>query len=761
MTSRSAKGKGKRPWHGPAVCGLMALLTALGSFLPYIIQTGGFFTLSEDFNTQQIPFLTAAAEGIKALPGGEWVWNLDLGSSLITGLGYYNLGSPFTLLALPFSREAMPYTVVWLLILKYMTAAVTAELWLRRFVKREACAVLGGLLYAFSGFQSTNLLFHFHDITALFPLMMLGLDRLTEERKGLFFSFAVFLNCLVNPVFFVQEAVFTMIYFLFRNLEKGQVMKLLKTGGTALASAALGVLMAASLFLPNAVYLLDSVRGDNLPGGSRLLYGLEGCLFILKGFLLPGEAMREQSMIFPEHFLSTSAYLPFFGMSFVLIELTQNRGWLRRLLTALILVSFSPLMQSGFMLFTETFQRWWFMLSLLFALATARVLDQEQYRTRKGLRTMGLCTLGTAAFCVVIWKAPWAPGGTLVIRRELYFLFVGIGLGSSLLCFGLACIRKLNVRSAAVFTVIACVVTTGAAAGVYRRALRFGDYTGADYRIGMSLEAMDEQYRYREVSNLYTVPGAGAGVGSFTSTKEKGSYEFLLMFAPENRYETALLNTAYLPRTVAGLPELLGGRYRIADEPGKNAVRGPLAYPDREKWIVETEACPIGFASGAYITLEELKKADADQRAYLMMQAVPVESAEQVSGYRELRWEPGAMPEDPKELIRRTAERRVHDFHRDGRGFTCTTDYGEDQLVFFSVPWDAGWRATIDGEEADIMNSCGMMALNVPGGSHSIAFSYHTPGFRLGMILSAAGWAAFLLLGLYGRKRRSGGQTQV
>ena len=739
------KGSRTQPRNGALTCACMALVAGLVSFLPYVIITGGFFTLAEDYNQQQIPFLTAAVEGIKALPQGEWIWNLDLGASLVTAFGYYNLGSPFTWLALPFSREIMPYLMVWLNLLKYITAAVTAYLWLKRFVKRENFTVLGGLLYAFSGFQSTNLLFHFHDATAFFPLMLLGLDRLTEEKKGLFFSFSVLLNCLVNYVFFVQEVVFAVIYFLFRNMKKGRISETLRMGGTAFVFAAVGVAMAAPVFLPNVIYLLNSPRGGSQLDWSRMLYGPEEALFILKGFLFPGEAMREQSAIFPAHFLSTSAYVPFFGMSFVIIYLAENRGWLKRLVITLILVSFSPLLQSGFLLFTETFQRWWYMLSLLFTLATVQVLDRNQQQTPKALRILGLYAGGMAAFCAVLWKAPWAPGGTLVIRREIFFLFAGIALVSSLLCFGLAGARRMNGRSAAALVMTACIVTTAAAVGVYRRAMWF-DYTKRDYLIGTSLEPIDEQYRYREVSNLYNAPGRGGGVGSFSSTKENSAYEFQRVFDLESSFDAETME-------VRGLPELLGGRYEITEKQKGRIVKGPETAESEEWWIREKAACPIGFATGNYITLEELKKYNADQRAYVLMDAVAVNTPEQVSAFRGLRWGEDTFPGDTEALIRRAGKNRVQNFHRDSSGFSCSTEYDEDQLVFFSVPNDAGWTAMTDGKETQIINSCGMMALSVPRGSHSISFAYHTPGLMTGILLSAAGWAVFILMNVAARRR--------
>ena len=744
-----------RHWPGAMTCALIALAVGLVGFLPYIIVTGGFFTLAEDYNQQQIPFLTAAVQGIRALPYGEWLWNLDLGSSLITGLGYYNLGSPFTWLALPFSQESLPYLAIWLILLKYVTAAVTAFMWLKQFVKEEKSAVLGGLLYAFSGFQSTNLLFHFHDMTAFFPLLLIGLDRLIQDKKGMLFSFSVMINCLTNYFFFVQEVIFIVVYFLFRYMKKGHLSELMRQGIRAFSYAAIGVLMAAPVFLPNAVYLLSSSRNNPQLDWSRMLYDLKENLFILKGFLFPGEAMREQSVIFQYDYQSTSAYVPLFGMSFVIIYLTENKGWLKRLLITLILVSFSPLLQSGFLLFTASYQRWWYMLNLLLVLATVQVFDQRQFQTPKGLRMLSYHAGIVAVFCAVLWKAPWEPGGTLVIKRDYYFLFAGIALISSFLCWFLARLKRLNWRFAISLAAVACVVTTSAAVGIYRNAVWY-DYTKRDYLIGTSLTPIDEQYRYQEVNNLYTTPGQGAGVGSFSSTKENSVFEFLQVFIADSTFNVMEIIDPVLLENTPGLPQLLGGKYDITDKPDKRVLKGPVTFDGYDRWIAERDACPIGFGTDSYITLDELEKYKIYQRAYVLMSAIAVKSSEQVSAYRDRRWGEEDLLLEPATLIHRTEENRVRNFKRNSKGFTCSTDFDQDRLVFFSVPNDAGWTALIDEEKVQIIDSCGMMALNVPRGSHRISFTYRTPGFRLGILLSAAGWTVFPLQRVYKRKRRIG-----
>lgn len=65
-------------------------------------------------------------------------------------------------------------------------------------------------------------------------------------------------------------------------------------------------------------------------------------------------------------------------------------------------------------------------------------------------------------------------------------------------------------------------------------------------------------------------------------------------------------------------------------------------------------------------------------------------------------------------------------------------------LVFFSVPYDDGFTAAINGKTAKIEKvDNGLMALRVPAGQTSITCTYHTPGLRTGTIISLAALAVY------------------
>lgn len=70
------------------VCILCSLVMAAAIFGYFIYKGKGAFTVVSDFNGQQLTFAASARHALSANPLGQWVWNLDLGASLINGFGF-------------------------------------------------------------------------------------------------------------------------------------------------------------------------------------------------------------------------------------------------------------------------------------------------------------------------------------------------------------------------------------------------------------------------------------------------------------------------------------------------------------------------------------------------------------------------------------------------------------------------------------------------------------------------------------------------
>ena len=129
-------------------------------FLPFLIYDGGLFLYYGDFNVQQITFYQMIHDSI--LDGNMgWSHTTDLGANMIGSYTFYLLGSPFFWITLLFPSQAVPYLMAPLLMLKFACASLTGYIFLRRYVRNKDLAVIGGLLYAFSGFSIYNIFIFF------------------------------------------------------------------------------------------------------------------------------------------------------------------------------------------------------------------------------------------------------------------------------------------------------------------------------------------------------------------------------------------------------------------------------------------------------------------------------------------------------------------------------------------------------------------------------------------------------------------------
>ena len=184
--------------NGIVRCVIIGLITACMIFGYFIVGDDGAFLVCDDFNEQQLTFAQAVWNVVRNGKGGQWCWNLDLGTSVIGGFSFYNLGSPFYWIFLMFPKGTFPYLAGPLYILKYVIACLTAYIYLGKFKddskeSKGDYALIGALIYAFSGFQTVNLeFFHFHDVVALFPLLLWGIETIDDKKKRPIFVFVIF-----------------------------------------------------------------------------------------------------------------------------------------------------------------------------------------------------------------------------------------------------------------------------------------------------------------------------------------------------------------------------------------------------------------------------------------------------------------------------------------------------------------------------------------------------------------------------------------
>ena len=84
-----------------------------------------------------------------------------------------------------------------------------------------------------------------------------------------------------------------------------------------------------------------------------------------------------------------------------------------------------------------------------------------------------------------------------------------------------------------------------------------------------------------------------------------------------------------------------------------------------------------------------------------------------------------------------------------------TINLEQDEWLFLSIPYSKGWKAYVDGKEAEILKAnVAFMALDIPGGRHSVELVYETPGLRAGLIISVGSTVFLIMLVMVEKRRR-------
>lgn len=762
-------------WLAFGLCALAAALV----FLPFYIVDQGIFLYAGDFNSQQIPFYYYANEFVKS-GGGSFSWATDLGSGFLNSYSFYLVGSPFWWLSLLFPAAWLPFLMAPLLVLKFAVAGGGAYLWLRRYTRAPNMAVLGACLYAFSGFTVYNVFFnHFVDVIALFPYLLWALDEAVHEKRRGPFAVLVALNLLNNYFFFAGQIVFLLIYFVCMLASGGYRIRGRDFGALAFESLA-GCGMGCILAWPALLSLAQNPRTVDLSSGfGFLLYGkTQQYAAILYSLFFPPDCPY-MPVIFNEGVIkwtSMTAYLPLVGMAGVLAYCRCKNGTaFKRILCTCLVMAFVPVLNSSFYALNSSFYaRWYYMPVLVMCAATVHALEDEAVDIRKGLRPTFAVLLAFCAFALVPVKneeTGWSLG--VIEYPEKFWLNLGLAL-LGLAVFWLLWLqyrrRPLLARrlTAAVLAFGCLYSVTHIAIGKFAQWDNDKNWRTQQYENARALARQLPQGAYR-IDDYECYDNVGLWMGKsclqfFNSTVAPSILEFYPQVDVKRDVRSEPSLDQYALRGLLGVKYTVcpvGKAAEFEEKAGDGWVRfateGQLAVYENQSSL------PLAYAYDAYVTQEEFEAVNKGQRANLLLRAMVLsdEQASQYGGLLEHLSEAGRT-ELTRERYGEDLERRramaAADVQLDSRGLTASITLEKENLVFFAVPWDEGFSATVNGAEAPVLKvSGGLMAVPAPAGRNLIRLEYQTAGLRLSLLAAAGSFAAFLVymaLNLYYKRKK-------
>ncbi len=159
------------------------------------------------------------AELYDRIMGGKslvYSWTSGLGNSFIGNMLNY-LASPFAVVMLILGHENMPEAIALMMLLKAVLASVTFTYFINKSTKTvRPASIAFGLLYAFCGYfvaYSWNIMWM--DAVSVFPLVMLGIERIINEKRPALYIVMLTYTMYTNYYMAYMVCILSVLYFLF------------------------------------------------------------------------------------------------------------------------------------------------------------------------------------------------------------------------------------------------------------------------------------------------------------------------------------------------------------------------------------------------------------------------------------------------------------------------------------------------------------------------------------------------------------------
>ncbi len=247
---------------------LFLFVVALAFFFIVLVQNSFTLPLSGDYCLQQIPFYTNGYDDwwtfFKTGKFPQWDYSTFLGANNIGSNSFYYVLNPFFFPILLCPREYIAQGLAFLMIIKMVLAGVTFRLYLKSLGLKETTARLFSLVYAFCGWNVFYLWFnHFMEICVVFPLVLMGIDKLIKTKRPWLLMSMLLLMGLCNYFFLVSTCFCGVIYAVYRyfsvwkektNQDRVQIIFI------GVGAFLVGIMLASITLFPSLAVITSSSR---------------------------------------------------------------------------------------------------------------------------------------------------------------------------------------------------------------------------------------------------------------------------------------------------------------------------------------------------------------------------------------------------------------------------------------------------------------------------------------------------------------------
>lgn len=784
----------------------LALFTALVSVLAiYVYRDFLMFDklfLFKDIGSDTInafyPRLVHLADYLRSDGLPRWSFNQGMGQSIFP----MSLGNPFEWPLLALGSHRLAYGIAYMEVLKVILGGVLFYLYLRLLSESAYVCVIGGVLYAFSGLMILGgTWYNFSTQAVIFALMLYAFEAYLQRGIWWLLPLGIALIAASFSFNLYTHAVFFLFYGVVRYLDqygwrpRAMAVFSLKVVGLAL----LGAGIAAVFLFANMQEILQSQRVSGEGSLVGLLEAQPVFSFADKGANVAAvmRAFSSNMTGVGSSFHGMKNYLedPMFYCGLITLLLAPQffvfLDRRRRILYGVMAFVFIlpvvlPYFRYAFWLFSGDYYR---ILSIFIALVAVLFAVKALGRILATGRLSVWLLVVTLAVLLAALLYPYALSGqyeAMTVDPLLKWLTAGFLCLYTLLIVGLA--RHETRSAAAVMLLMAVCVELVMTASMtvndrpvitaqeFHARVGYNDYSvdAVDtlkkndkgfYRIEKTYHsgvAIHTSLNDAKVQNYW-------GTSSYYSFNESSYLDFLDGVGMFNLKDD-LLGRRWISGLI-GRPFILSlasVKYVLINNP--DLLNRALNFGFRkvgrlgDVFIVRNpSALPLGFTYDTYMPRAEfMRLTDAKKKDIALLKAVvldaPQESA--VKGrYQRLNASglvDGYGIKDYVADITARARQSLAIDHFSQNEIAGTITLDKERLLFFSIPYDKGWHAEVDGKPVELLRvNIGFMGLTVAPGEHTVTLRYRQPYLWVGLSVSLLALAIYAGALIKARRKRS------
>lgn len=647
---------------------LLFAIAALGAYSFYIIGGSVFITASAGGNkdgvAQIIPSYIAVKHIIEGILAGDglsgWNWSVGLGGDNWNQFAS-KLANPFTYLIVAFPEEKIDLGYTLVSVFRQYCVGVAFLFFGRKVKLTSNQNILGALCYAFSMWMIMTIPDQagFNTAALLFPILMLGAEKIIDNESPLVFIIAVFYFLTAGVVWGYASGIMIVFYFFVRMIMKGSLKRpgeFFGTTGKFMISGIAGVLIA-SFFVSEILMSMGAATTDT-GSGKETWFALSTYLAVPKSLYITSTTGAASY---------SGIGLPIVGVLLMpMIVRDVFKGKTQALMSVLLLAGTQiPAVCRMFNGFSYPSGRWFYMVAFFTAWAAVSAFTEETFRSRISCIVMELWLVLTAGWIVYRYMvlgmdsrkiaiaaiAGFMFGTAIIILAHLRAILMEREDGAER--YGLAC-------KTAIVLIMLITVLDIVEIGVYDTYTH--DHTGipGHAHVGESYDAVmntservmttiqDEDgdfYRYDKKGGYYGIRTVGAVINSSIALGSRPVYTcFSTAPATWHDFNKAVGNASgnYRRTLVDGndnramLDYLMGVKYFIgspSDPEEKRNQRAsiylPYGYGEKEdidgfEVFTNKHSMGLGTSYPMYITETEFEEYPTELREQVLMQAAVV-----------------------------------------------------------------------------------------------------------------------------------------